>query len=327
MGLFNRRKRDRDEAATTPAPELPPTTDADPHLPAVSHDDAVTLTRLAREAFLGHGVETIGDGQGTLVAMDGRRYGLTNLAALAASEKRAGWPSLVEHHVAGLIDAHEVPEPQSLDEVRTQVYPRLRWAGDLPDPAPSYPSRPLPGVAELAAIDYPQHVAELLSDEAVDRLGGWPVVREAAMANLRALPAMHRDTIKADAERDDSDVHVLTTDDFFGPSRVLILAEVLAGIGIERPSHGVLVVVPNRHLLAVHPLAGSGVVAAMQVLARISTGEHDQQPGAVSRHVYYVPATGAAAQQVTSFADDGTLSINVTGALAEAFLALGLLEG
>ena len=105
------------------------------------------------------------------------------------------------------------------------------------------------------------------------------------------------------------------------------LAETLAGIGIERPSYGVLVAVPNRHLLALHPLEGPGVVAALQVLARISTGEHDEKPGALSRHVYYVPATGAPAQQVTTFADDGTLSINVSGALAEAFAALGLLEG
>ena len=149
--------------------------------------------------------------------------------------------------------------------MRTQVYPRLRWAGDLPDPPPSYPFRPLPGVVELAAIDYPSHVAELLGDEAVERLGGWPSIREAAMTNLRALAPMHQDTIDADPEREDAAVHVLTTDDFFGPSRVLILPEVLAGIGIERPSHGVLVAVPNRHLLAAHVLTGPGVVAALQV--------------------------------------------------------------
>ena len=34
MGLFNRKKRDRDGAAPTPAPETPSTADADPHLPS-----------------------------------------------------------------------------------------------------------------------------------------------------------------------------------------------------------------------------------------------------------------------------------------------------
>lgn len=327
MGLFNRRKRDSDDDGAIASNEREAASDRDLHLPAVSRNDAIALTRLARDAFLSRGVETIGDGQGALVAMDGRHYGLTNLAAAVAHEPRPAWGGLVEQHVAGLLDSHDVPEPQSLDEVRSQVYPRLRWAEDLPDPAPSYPSRPLPGVAELLAIDYPNHVAELLSDEAVDRLGGWPVVREVALGNLRALPAMHQDTLRADQERVDSDVHVLTTEDFFGPSRVLILAEVLAGVGIERPSHGVLVAVPNRHLLAVHALTGHGVVAALQLLARISTGEHDNQAGAVSRHVYYLPASDGAAEQITTFAEDGTLSINVRGALADAFLALGLLEG
>lgn len=339
MGFFDRRKRDRrarersrdaargvGDAPRAPRP-IVPATDRDPVLPALSREDAVALGRLARESFVRHGIETVEDGRGALVAMDGRLYGLTNLSAAVAHEPKARWPELVRSHVEGLLASHAQPGPVSLDEVRTQVYPRLRWAADLPEPGPTYAPRPLPGVAEIAAIDYPSHVAELLSDEAVDRLGGWPVARESAMANLRALPPMHRDTLHGDADRDDSDVHVLTTDDFYGPSRLLMLPEVLSGLGIERPSHGVLVAVPNRHLLALHPLQGAGVVAALQVLVRISTGEHDQRPGALSRHVYYVPASGAAAQQVTSFAEDGTLTVNVEGHLADAFTALGLLGG
>ncbi len=332
MVLFDRSRRGRrrarpvDGERATPTPSGRPGAAPDPVLPALSRDGATALTRLVRESFVGHGVETVPDGHGALVAMDGRRYGLTDLSMTVAPEPTSRWPGLVDRHVTGLMTSSRQTGPVSLDEVRTQLYPRLRWAEDLPHPVPSYAPRPLPGVAELAAVDYPSHVSELLSDETVERIGGWPVAREVAMANLRALPAMHRDTIRADDARSDSDVHVLTTDDFFGPSRVLVLAETLAGIGIERPSYGVLVAVPNRHLLALHPLAGPGVVAALQVLARISTGEHEK-PGAVSRHVYYVPATGAAAQQVTSFADDGTLSINVSGPLAEAFVALGLLEG
>lgn len=218
-------------------------------------------------------------------------------------------------------------EPRTLDDVSAPVYPLLRWAEDLPEPAPTYAEQPLPGVALVAAIDYPTHVAELHSDEAVEHVGGWATVRDAALDNLRALPAMHQDTIRADPERDDASVHVLTTDDFYGPSRVLVMDEVLAGLGIAPPTHGVLVAVPNRHLLALHPLEGPGVVAALGLLARISTGEHEEKHGALSRHVYFLPADGSAAQQVTSFADDGTLTIGVVGALAEVFGAIGLIEG
>ena len=223
-------------------------------------------------------------------------------------------------------DAVGAAERDPLEEVRAHLLPRLRPAADL-EQVPSYAARPLPGIVELAAIDHPTHVTDLLSDEAVAQLGGWPRARAAAMANLRALPAMHQDTIRADRARADSDVHVLTTDDVFAPSRVLVLTETLAGLGIERASYGVLLAVPNQHLLALHPLEGRGVVAALQVLAGISTGEHDQKPDALSRHVYFVPTDGSAAQRVTSFAADGTLSIDVVGAFAEAFIALGLLEG
>ena len=225
------------------------------------------------------------------------------------------------------LEGRVAADAEALEAVRAHLYPRLRWAADLPEPVPSYAARPLPGVVELAAIDHPTHVTDLLSDEAVEQLGGWPAAREAAMANLRALPALHQDTIQAVPGRADSVVHVLTSSDYFGPSRVLVLPEVLSTLGLERPAHGVLVAVPNQQLLALHPVAGPGVVAALQLLARISTGEHDQLPGALSRHVYFVPASGAAAEQVTSFAEDGTLTVRVEGALAGAFSALGLLGG
>ncbi len=210
--------------------------------------------------------------------------------------------------------------------MRAHLYPRLRRSADLQQ-VPSYAARPLPGIAELAAIDHPTHVTDLLSDEAVDQIGGWPEARVVAMTNLRALPAPHQDTILAEPDRDDSAVHVLTADDVFAPSRLLMLSEVLDRLGIETPSEGVLVAVPNQHLLALHPVSGAGVIAALQLLARIATGEHHDNLGALSPHVYYVPASGAPAEQVTSFADDGTLSIKVSGALAGTFLALGLLEG
>lgn len=318
MPLFGRKKDD----------DLPvsPPLDPDPALPALSREDALTIDRLAREAVAQRGVEVTSDGAGLLTAMDGRTYGLSNVAARAAAQSRTGWPELVAGHVEGLLASHDIPEPQSLDEVRTQVYPRLRWSEDLPD-LPSYVVPALPGIVVLAAIDYPSHVAELIGDDAVERLGGWPAILEQGITNLRALEPMHHQVLQGDPERDDADVHVLTSDDFFGPSRLLVLDEVMAGLGIPASPHGVLVAVPNRHLLVVHPITGLGVVGAMQLTARISTGECDSQPGAVSPHVYYRPASGAMGEQVTHVDEDGAMTIQVDGALAEAFGALGLLEG
>lgn len=41
-----------------------------------------------------------------------------------------------------------------------------------------------------AAIDYPTHVAELLGDPAIDRLGGWAAIRDQGLTNLRALEGL-----------------------------------------------------------------------------------------------------------------------------------------
>lgn len=300
-----------------------PPTDPDPVLPVLSRDDAAALVELARRTFAEHGRETVPDGEGVLVG-DGIVHGLGNLAAVVAQLPRRQWPAAVERHVSTMIEAHATAEPTTLEEARPLLLPKLRPIASLDVGRPSYAPEPLPGVLAVAALDYPTHVSELLSDERLDALGGWDAVRDIAFANLRRLPPPHHDTIDGDPSRSDAVVHLLATDDFFGASRVLLLDEVLAGIGIERPRHGVLLAVPNRHLLAVHVLAGVGVVPALQTLVRLAAGEHDAQPGPVSPQVFYRAADGRT-QQVTRVTD-GHVGVHVEGPLAEAFAELGLVE-
>lgn len=317
MALF--RRKNRSDGADD-VPSSPPV-DPDPWLPVLSRADATVLDLLARQAFAARGVEVTSAGDGVLTAADGRTYGLANLAAAAGTQPRPTWIELVAGHVAGLLASHDLPEAESLDDVRSQVFPRLRRADDIPT-LPGYAPTVLPGVVALVAIDYPDHVAELLNDEKVDELGGWPALLAVGLANLLVLPALEHQVIQADPERDDAAVHVLTGDDFFVPSRLLVLDEVLAGLGLGAAPHGVLVVVPNRHLMALHVLSGVGVVAAMQLLTRIGAGECDTQPGALSPHVYFRAPTGDV-EQVTRV-DDGALVVEVAGALATSFAALGL---
>ena len=50
---------------------------------------------------------------------------------------------------------------------------------------------------------------------------------------------------------------------FFNASRVFTMNQLLReDFLIETPAHGVLFVVPNRHLVAVHPISGIGTVHA-----------------------------------------------------------------
>ena len=317
MAWFRRRERDADDLPQTPPP------DPDPVLPVLSREDAARLVALTRHTFAEHGRETVPDGQGALVGQ-GHVHGLSNLAATVSLVPRREWPGLVRRHVATMLQAHETEEPADLDAARDLLLVKLRAAAEIPSPRPLYAPEVLPGVLAVAALDYPTHVSELLSDERVDELGGWEAVREVAWSNLRRLPAPARQDLHGDPDRQDGTVHVLTSEDFFGASRLLLLDELLAGLGVERPAHGVLLVVPNRHLLAVHVLRGPGVVAAVDVLVRLAAGEHAGRPGPVSPHVYFRAADGRT-QQVTRVQDDGTTAVQVEGALAEAFTALGLL--
>lgn len=321
MAWFRRSgaRPDDPEGGVPASPPLEP----DPVLPVLSRDDAARLVALTREAFAEQGRETMPDGHGALVGQ-GHVHGLTNLAATLSLVPRRQWPDLVRRHVGTMLQAHDTVEPAGLDEARDLLLVKLRAVDEIPEPRPTYAPEVLPGVLAVAALDYPTHVSELLSDERVDELGGWDAVREVAWDNLRRLPAPARQDLHGSPEDPDTVVHVLTTEDFFGASRLLLLDEVLAGLGVERPAHGVLVVVPNRHLLAVHVLRGAGVVTAIDVLVRMAAGEHAGRPGPVSPHVYFRAADGRV-QQVTSVEDDGTTAVRVDGALAEAFAALGLL--
>lgn len=315
--------RRRASAGDDEVPGVP--TDPDPVLPVLSRDDAATLVALTRRTFAEHGRETVPDGEGVLVG-DGIVHGLGNLAAVVAQLPRRQWPAAVERHVSTMIEAHATAEPTTLEQARSLLLPKLRPLSSLDVRRPAYAPEPLPGLLTVAALDYPTHVSELLSDERLDALGGWEALRDIAFENLRRLPAPHHDVIDGDPSRADAVVHLLATDDFFGASRVLVLDEVLAGIGIERPRHGVLLAVPNRHLLAVHVLGGLGVVTAMQTLTRLAAGEHDTRPGPVSPHVYYRAADGRVEQVTFPDPDGQGVGVHVRGLLAEAFAALGLVE-
>ncbi len=295
--------------------------DPDPVFPVLSRERAGELVALAHQSFAEHGRETVYDGNGALVGQ-GHVHGLGNLAALAAQTPPRQWPGLVDRHVVGMLTAYATPDPTGLDEARDLLLPKIRLAADIPQPLPDYAPEVLPGVVALAALDYPTHVSELLADARVDELGGWGVVREVAWENLRRLPAPTVSHIQAGP---DAPVLALTSSDFFGASRLLVLDEVLAGLGVERPTHGVLVAVPHRHLMLVHVLEGPGVVAALGLMSRSARAQWESEPGPVSPEVYYRDARGRAEQVTRAGGEPGRVDVLVTGAFEEAMRALGLL--
>lgn len=320
MSLFDRRRRRRDRSAA----DERRIADPDPAFPVLSRAEAGDLVSLARRTFAEHGRETVYDGGGALVGQ-GHVHGLTNLAALAAQTPPRDWVTMVDRHVVGMLTAYATPDPTGLDEARDLLLPKIRMLRDIPEPHPAYAPEVLPGLVAVAALDYPTHVSELVSDARVDELGGWPTVREVAWQNLRRLPPPVVSRVLARPDAPDSTVLALACADYFGASRLLVLDEVLAGQGIERPTHGVLVAVPHRHLLLVHVLEGAGVVAALEMMSRTARGEYQGEPGAVSPEVYYRDAEGRGEQVTNTDPATGAVEVHVAGRLEHAMRGLGLL--
>ncbi len=314
MGVFDRWRGRR----------VRPVEDPDPVFPTLSRRRAVELVALTRRSFAEHGRETVYDGSGALVGQ-GHVHGLTNLAALAAHTPAREWPSMVDRHVVGMLAADATPDPSGLDEARHLLLPKIRLLADIPERRPAYAPEVLPGVVALAALDYPTHVSELLADERIDELGGWERVRDVAWGNLRRLPAPAVSAVQADPRAGDATVLAFSTTDFFGASRLLILDELLATQGVERPTHGVLVAVPHRHLMLVHVLEGAGLTAALGLMSRGARAQYGVEPGPVSPEVYYRDASGQAEQVTQAEPGSDRVEVHVSGRFEQAMRGLGLL--
>jgi hypothetical protein len=298
-------------------PASPPS-EPDDALP-MTVEQARVLVPLARQAFAEQGVETLYDGEGALQAAHGA-YGLYNLAAQCLQEPRRRWRRLADRHATALIAAERAGNG-GLDEVRDRLRIRVLADDDLRQP-PDYGLRLADDLIGLLAVDNAEHVRVYQRRDAFAELGDFDELLTPALANLRRSRARQHETVRVDEDDPTSDVHVLAGD-FFTASRIVVLDDVLRDeLGIERPRHGVLIAVPNRNVLAVHPLSGGGVVPALTFLVHLARGEHDAAPGALSPDVYF--AKDGRVERVTSPGDDGSVIVSVEGRLGEAFAALGL---
>ena len=308
--MFRRRRR-----AMVPASAREP----DPGLPMFASGlQAARFASLARQVFAEHGIECTYD-DGYLRGTDGRSYGLTNVALLAVQESERHWRGLLTQHVDGIVAAHLTPKERDLETVRERLYLRL-WATDDLPMRPDSAEALGDGLVGLASIDHPEHVETLAGSHDIELLGGWSGVRAAALANLARL---HADDVVPLGDDPQSRVH-LSIGGFFNASRVFTMSQLLReDFLIESPAHGVLFVVPNRHLVAIHPVSGIGMVHATTTLIRVAQGEYDV-PGSISPHVWFW--RDGEVQQVTRPAEESTVELHVEGMLEQVMREVGLIE-
>ncbi|GAB2990117.1 hypothetical protein [Actinotalea caeni] len=322
MGWMDRFRKRADSGDRTPPPrgsgEGPPT--GNPGAEPFDEEDRARVVAMVRQEFARLGRELVPDGAGVLRGIDGRAFGLTNVEATLRRTPREHWPEVVSEFARIMNASIDAPGPRSLAQVRDRLYLRLRSVDGLPRP-PEYGEPVLPGIVPMVAVDHPEHIEEVSS---IDNLGSWEEIRALALANIRALPAMSHHPITADDSRADATIHVFDTDDYFGPSRVLVLPDLLERIGAA-PSTDVVAVVPNRHVAAIHPIAGPGTVMAVRGLVGLARSQYEGAPGALSPHVYFLGADGRR-QQLTDMSGE-QVAIRVDGAAEESFARHGVLGG
>lgn len=285
----------------------PPESPRDAELP-LTVDQAATLRRLVRAAFAERGVEVVVEG--ALVRDDGgQQYFLHNLAATCAGLPEGEWAHTAGQFAANLLDVDDVEE---LSEAQLEASTYLRLQPSAISDLTTQPGAPsvVEGLVTLLAVDLPSTVvtpAEAFWDER----GGAQRWREAGVRNLASLIGSEHLEVTRVASGDYA-FTALSGDSFFTATLALLLEQVLAAYdgGVDQ-SHGVLVAVPFRHQLAWRAVDGAGAIPTVNAMVAFAINGHADGAGPVSPHLFWVH--NGRWQQLTRIAEDGSVSVEVSG--------------
>ncbi|MCX4824545.1 hypothetical protein OG883_32755 [Streptomyces sp. NBC_01142] len=254
----------------------------DPHLPALTTDQAEHLRELVRLHHSGRGTPVTVTGD-TVHAPQGTRA-LHNLAEMCRRADARVWPQLVDQHFSALDSASRVTL-DTPDQILQDTYLRLVPEDAIPpEAAPSfqYARHIAPGLLETLALDLPDAV-RILDDQAVAR-AGVEQLRAAGRANLIKEPVEY-DVTRAQSG---ASMHIVSGQSMFIASKALVLDDLVRTVtGRELPEHGALFTVPSRHYLVFHPLADHEVVDAVNDLSAFGLGAYQDNPGPLSPRLYW----------------------------------------
>ena len=262
----------------------------DAGLPFLSAADAGLMRRLFREAMAERGRELVADGDGNLRDAQGAFYGLRTIAVLCRDHPRGkkGWPELVAGYADALLNGHREAwaevAPMPPEQARRRIYLSVRSAASLGPAVAGHRSAPelAPGLLELLALDMPDATV-LLDDGQVVRLGGRESLREAALANLRALPVPRHQR----AGTVDAHFEAIIDDSHFTASRVLVMPDLLSRVFGASAPHGVLVAIPARNFVFIHVLADKAAAPSLRLMADIARTAYGREQVPISPDVFW----------------------------------------
>jgi len=260
---------------------------ADPDLPFTTVGKARRIRSLIRTAFAENGREVtvfsdhVRDDRGGV-------FGLWNVAAACASDTggEKAWPRVVEEHVRGLLAAvgRDIFAGLSADEVHARTYARLCPASDVSPDAFGYAAEAMPGLLEVLALDLPDTVT-IMRDIDVERFGGPAALREAGLANLRAVPMEQTEQVTTE---DGARFDLVSGQSVYTASLTLILPDVLSRLDHGAPGpHGVLACVPAHRQLAVHVIRDASVLPSLTLMARFAINLYNSGVSPLSPSVFW----------------------------------------
>lgn len=258
-----------------PAPVAPRR--PDPDWPFLSADQGARIREETRAAVARLGVATTV--RGPILFVDGTdwEFPLDNLARNCHQAPESAWAGIIETHAA---TAASIGRGDREDESAGRPILRL-LADDTVEWEIRYARHVADGLIELIGLDLPDRV-RLLND---DDVAGTDLTRTRATArtNLIAEPVQYQRI-----EQDGAVLHRVYGDSMFVASKALVLPELMrAELGTEPPRDGVLVAVPGRHELVLHPLLDATAVPALNNLVMYARSEYDECPGPLSPYVHW----------------------------------------
>lgn len=262
-----------------------------PDLAFLTREQARRVRNLFRQAMAERGRELVTDSLGEFRDGEGNHYGLRNIAVLCRDDPdgEKGWPELIAGYADTLLKGNSSQARAEVaaltpEQARGMVYLSVCSAASLGPAAAGFGSAPelAPGLLQLLALDMPYRTVHL-DDEEVTRLGGQESLREAALANLRAMPvsAHHR------VGGPEAHLDAITGDSHFTASRALVMPDLLSRVLGTSAPHGALVALPARHLLFIHVLADKTAEQSLLKMAAMTRVAYGKEQGPISRDVLW----------------------------------------
>ena len=212
-------------------------------------------------------------------------FGLQNIAQICQQADRDEWRDLITAHFDSIFEVKDEDNALrvQLDDFH-KVKPQLRarlYPVDIVNHTTEIVQRAGPeGTLEVLALDLPTTVRTVSSSE----INGWGLDADDLFSigrqNLRATSKLKPNTIQLEPG---TSLTVYTGDPFYAASHALIIDDYVPPAN----QHGVLVGVPKRDILIVHPIQNIGAMEAAGAMLQVIVGMHRDGPGSISPNLYW----------------------------------------